>query len=143
MKQSKLVVSYFDHFITGFIPVAYDFSNWTFYYYFTVLKIYVYWRFLVFLLSFILVITLQLCFSDMTNVWGERETRKSISRRLLDGDVKTYWQQFRSAFPPDKQKLWDCLHMGLQRYHNMLQGAYLISLFPVWSYVCLRMSFEH
>uniref|UniRef100_A0A1B6H2U9 Dynein regulatory complex protein 1 n=1 Tax=Cuerna arida TaxID=1464854 RepID=A0A1B6H2U9_9HEMI len=58
---------------------------------------------------------------------GKEEVTKSISRQITDSDVRDYWEQFRNAFPPEREKLWDCLYMGLQKYHTILQERHRIN----------------
>lgn len=48
-----------------------------------------------------------------------------MSRLLKNNDVKLYWDRFREIFSPEKEKLWDCLMIGLPKYHSILQGKLL------------------
>ncbi|XP_054269675.1 dynein regulatory complex protein 1 isoform X2 [Macrosteles quadrilineatus] len=62
-----------------------------------------------------------------TTIGQRKNERKSISQQLTEDDVKMYWEQFRSAFPPDRERLWDCLHLGMQQYHSVLQERHKMS----------------
>lgn len=58
------------------------------------------------------------------------DIKKHTLSRLLDNkDVTIYWQRFRDVFTPDKEKLWDCMLLGFQKYHSILQGNIYIPVF--------------
>lgn len=48
--------------------------------------------------------------------------RCTISRLLTKEDVEGYWQRFKQVFPPEEEKVWDALFVGLTKYHAILQG---------------------
>ncbi|KAG8331282.1 DNA replication checkpoint protein Drc1 [Homalodisca vitripennis] len=64
---------------------------------------------------------------NWSSLVGKEEGTKSISRQITDSDVREYWEQFRTAFPPEREKIWDCLYMGLQKYHTILQERHRIN----------------
>lgn len=46
----------------------------------------------------------------------------TISRLMTDCDVKMFWERYRNVFSEGKQRLWDGLFFGLQKYYALLKG---------------------
>jgi len=58
-----------------------------------------------------------------TNLTSNLAVKHStVSRLLSTQDVTTYWARFREVFSPQREKLWDGLLIGLQRYHHILES---------------------
>ncbi|XP_059609888.1 dynein regulatory complex protein 1 homolog [Phlebotomus argentipes] len=47
--------------------------------------------------------------------------RLTLSRLLDPAEVRNFWQQFRCAFPEEKERLWQGLEYGLTEYLNVLR----------------------
>lgn len=43
------------------------------------------------------------------------------SRKLTAEEISNYWTQWKNVFPPDKDKFWDGLLVGLNNYLSILQ----------------------
>lgn len=39
-------------------------------------------------------------------------------------DLEDYWNRYLQIFTPDKEKLWDGLLLGLDKYYVILQGQF-------------------
>jgi hypothetical protein len=65
-----------------------------------------------------------MCFCrPLTNLTSSFSVKHSILCRLISTqDVTTFWTKFREIFSPQREKLWDGLLIGLQRYHRILEG---------------------
>lgn len=50
-----------------------------------------------------------------------KEKKVTISRNLSVEDIKNYWGRYREIFGPEKDKLWDAVLMGLNKYHETLK----------------------
>ncbi|XP_071451560.1 dynein regulatory complex protein 1 isoform X2 [Hetaerina americana] len=49
---------------------------------------------------------------------------KSSSRQMSKETIENYWSQFTKVFPKNKEKLWDALSVGLQKYYLLLQDRH-------------------
>lgn len=47
--------------------------------------------------------------------------RFTISRNLSVDDVKNYWLSYREIFGEKKEKLWDAILVGLNKYYEVLK----------------------
>ncbi|KAK0180141.1 hypothetical protein PV327_005813 [Microctonus hyperodae] len=45
----------------------------------------------------------------------------TLSRSISEKDMIEYWQRYRDIFSPEKEKLWDALTIGLNKYHEILK----------------------
>lgn len=45
----------------------------------------------------------------------------TLSRSISEKDMIEYWQRYRDIFSPEKEKLWDALMIGLNKYHEILK----------------------
>ncbi|KAI4457059.1 nyd-sp28 protein [Holotrichia oblita] len=45
----------------------------------------------------------------------------TVSRVMTDVDVKMFWERYRNVFSEGKQRLWDGLFFGLQKYYALLK----------------------
>lgn len=50
-----------------------------------------------------------------------QEKKYTISRNLTAEDVQNYWSNYRKIFGTQKQKLWDAILIGLNKYHGVLK----------------------
>lgn len=50
-----------------------------------------------------------------------REKKFTISRSLTVQDVESFWLKYREIFGPQKEKLWDAILMGLNKYFEVLK----------------------
>ncbi|PSN49554.1 hypothetical protein C0J52_04984 [Blattella germanica] len=50
-----------------------------------------------------------------------------MSRLINVQDVKSYWARFREIFTPQREKLWDGLLLGLQKYHPILEDRHTLN----------------
>ncbi|XP_057325450.1 dynein regulatory complex protein 1 isoform X2 [Microplitis mediator] len=47
-----------------------------------------------------------------------------LSRSISEKDIIEYWRRYRDIFSTDKEKLWDALMIGLQKYHDILKDRH-------------------
>lgn len=55
------------------------------------------------------------------------EEKLTISRNLTVEDVTKFWKRYREVFPAKKEKLWDGLLIGLQKYHAILKERHKLN----------------
>ena len=57
----------------------------------------------------------------LTFVERLKEKKFTISRNLTIEDVTSYWSKYREIFSEQKEKLWDAVLMGLNKYYEVLK----------------------
>lgn len=62
----------------------------------------------------------------------------AISRSLKSEDVLMFWSKYKEVFSPQKEKLWDGLLFGLNKYLPVLQGMEN-NLYRAYVYKCFNL----
>ncbi|PNF14348.1 hypothetical protein B7P43_G05569 [Cryptotermes secundus] len=68
-------------------------------------------------------------YRHLTNLTSSFSAKHSTLCRLISTqDVANFWTKFREIFSPEREKLWDGLLIGLQRYHCILEDRHKLNV---------------
>ncbi|KYN28809.1 PREDICTED: dynein regulatory complex protein 1 [Trachymyrmex cornetzi] len=67
---------------------------------------------------------------DMPETFQEKLTEKKtvVSRNMTVEDITDFWDRYNEIFPAKKERLWDGLLIGLNKYHEILKERHNLNI---------------